>query len=202
MNFSFALFALPGLLFCGCGDKSPSPRADSVKPAATDSQVVSQQFFPVADFIRNEIDYVDSLPVGIKKYTTAGSVTDSAYIPLGEFHRLAKEFQADELKDPVFKKSFRETSFIDRVTNNATFFYSSTDTGHQVKRVDVVTSKGDIYDEVRSIYIEKSYYNGDSSITKRLIWKPKRNFQIITLSSGNSGEPKTNLIKVEWDNRD
>jgi hypothetical protein len=71
-----------------------------------------------------------------------------------------------------------------------------------VSRVDVVTAKGDIYDEVKSIYIEKNYRQQDSFLTKKLFWKPKRNFQIITMTSKDAGKTKNQLIKVVWDNRE
>ena len=32
-------------------------------------------YFPVYDFLRNEVEYVDSLPMGIMKYTITGTET-------------------------------------------------------------------------------------------------------------------------------
>ncbi len=97
---------------------------------------------------------------------------------------------------------FKETSFLDKSSGNATFFYSPTNNTLDIKRIDVVTAKGDVYDQVKSIYIEKNIQKGDSVIIKKLYWKPKRNFQVITHLSKGQQDPKTELIKVVWDNRE
>lgn len=202
MNYPFLVIAGLAFITLSCSDKKPAATTEKpINPAAGDS-AAPQPFFPIADFIKGEIDYVDSLPVGIRKYTTRGNITDSGYIQLDEFHRLAREFQSPELSGPQFENHFKETSFYDKSANTATFLYTSTDTANTVQRVDVVTAKGDIYDEVRSIYLEKNSSDGKRSTTKKMYWKPKRNFQIITLTNTNAKKPENELIKVVWDNRE
>jgi hypothetical protein len=202
MNYRFLVIAGLALITISCNDKQPAATTETPDSTATQDSAKPQPFFPLADFIRGEISYVDSLPVGIKKFTTHGGKTDSTYIQLNEFHRLAGEFQSPELSNPAFERKFKETSFFDQSTNTATFLYTSTDTSTTVKRADVVTAKGDIYDEVRSIYIEKNSTDGKYNVTKKMYWKPKRNFQIITLTAAGSGKPENELIKVVWDNRE
>lgn len=192
-----------GVIICilGCGEKNKPAETVPDSTSVEDTARMASPYFPVYDFLSNEIEYVDSLPVGIMKYRKAGVIQDSGYIKLDEFHRLADEFLVQDINDSAFKKGFKETSFVDRSNGNATFFYRAEDTTLEVKRVDVVTARGDIYDEVKSIYIEKALQSGDSFIVKKLYWKPKRNFQIITVNS--SGESKKNeLVKVVWDNRE
>ena len=180
-----------------CGDKNRSaesvPDSTTTKDDTTDK--VESQYFPVYDYLSNEIEYVDSTPVGIMKYTTIGKMKDSGYIKLEEFHNLVSEFQAPDINGALFKEKFNETSFVDKSSGNATFFYKARDTGTRIKRVDVVTSRGEIYDEVKSLYIEM---DADSSVVKKLYWKPKRNFQIMTVRPSGKDE----ITKVVWDNRE
>jgi hypothetical protein len=203
MNYPFLVIAAIAIFTLSCNEKNPPPKPETaVTDSVPETAKVPQQYFPVADFLRNEIDYVDSLPIGIMKYRTRNSKTDSGYIKLDEFHRLAGQFLSTELMEPAFAKEFKETSFFDRSNNNATFFYSSDNDSLPVKRVDVVTTKGDVYDDVKSIYIEKLFHRNDSLTILKLIWKPKRNFQIIRITSTGSEDPKNELIKVVWDNRE
>ena len=183
-----------------CGEKNRSADAvrDSTSVTTDTTAKAESPYFPVYDFLSNEIEYVDSTPVGIMKYRTIGKVKDSGYIQLEEFHRLTSEFQVPDINDSLFSKKFEETSFVDKSNGHATFFYKSKDAGTQIKRVDVVTARGDIYDEVKSLYIEKDIQQGDSSVVKKLYWKPKHNFQVITVRSPGKDE----LIKVVWDNRE
>jgi hypothetical protein len=201
MNRSFLLSATIALILCSCGDRNRSAESipDSTAAAKADTSAkVESPYFPVYDFLSNEIEYVDSTPVGIMKYTTVGKVKDSGYIPLEEFHKLVSEFQTPEINDSSLKKKFNETSFLDKSNGNATFFYKPRDTSTLIKRIDVVTARGEVYDEVKSLYIEKDIRNSDSETVKKLIWKPKRNFQIITIKPSGKNE----LIKVVWDNRE
>lgn len=189
------------LFLWACGNKTESAsREQGATTTAKDSSKTESDYFPVYDFLRNEVEYVDSLPVGIKKFTSSGSKRDSGYIKLEEFHTLAGEFLVPELYDSAFKKLFKESSFLDRSSNNATFFYKTDDESSPVKRIDVVTQKGNVYDEVRSIYIEKHSDTGDSSLVKRMYWRPKRNFQITTVTSVGKGKPRDEQIIVVWDN--
>jgi len=188
--------AMIALILWSCGERNRSAESisDTTTTAVDSSKKVESPYFPVYDFLSNEIEYVDSTPVGIMKYTTVGKVKDSGYIQLEEFHKLTSEFQLPEINDSMLKKNFSETSFVDKSNDNATFYYKSKDTATKIKRIDVVTTKGVLYDELKSLYIEKS----DSSVVKKLIWKPKRNFQIITVDPSGKNE----LIKVVWDNRE
>lgn len=192
--------AVMALVITACGNKTePSTQDSDTTTTAKDSIKTESAYFPVYDFLRNEVEYVDSLPIGIKKFTSSGKKQDSGYIQLEEFHTLAGEFLVPELYDSAFKKLFKESSFFDRSANTATFFYKTDDESSTVKRIDVVTQKGNVYDEVRSVYIEKNLLSGDSSFTKKMYWKPKTNFQITTISSAASGKSKSEQVKVVWD---
>jgi hypothetical protein len=197
MNHRF--LAVAALLFLACGDKNPATTETS---PSNDTVSTPQKYFPVMDFLKSQIAAVDSLPVGLMRYRTTSSLSDSGYIQREEFRKLAAEFVPAALNDSTFKKEFKETSFVDQSTGSATFFYSTANSAIDLKRVDVLTEKTDTYDKVKSIYLEKSWSKGDSLITKKLFWKPERSFQVITQVSKTSGDPETELIKVVWDNRE
>ncbi|RYF37668.1 MAG: hypothetical protein EON97_00815 [Chitinophagaceae bacterium] len=200
MNRQFLMTAAMALFLSACGNQTgPSTQEPDTTTTATDSSKTESAYFPVYDFLRNEVEYVDSLPIGIKKFTMSGKKLDSGYIQLEEFHTLAGEFLVPELYDSAFKKLFKESSFFDRSANTSTFFYKSDDESSTVKRIDVVTQKGNVYDEVKSLYIEKNLVSGDSSFIKKMYWKPKMNFQITTISSAASGKSKNEQVKVVWD---
>jgi hypothetical protein len=190
-----------------CGSKNQQQEASKVQDttASVRDTAASEPspYFPVYGYLKSDIQYVDSLPVGIMKYkVAAGKMIDSSYIKLEEFHKLADDFLTSELIDPAFSKTYKESSFFDRSSNTSTFLYKTNDTSAIVKRIDVVTGKGDVYDEVKSIYIEKIETKDNLELVKKLYWKPKRNFQIITVYPESNGKQKSEIIKVVWDNRE
>ena len=183
------------VLLAGCdGDEDPG----SPTKIADSSEVVKVHF-PVLDFIKSEIRFVDSLPVGIMKYTIQNGIIDSSYIPQEEFHRLAQQFVLPALHKETFEKEFSETSFFDNTTQFASMVYSTNNKSLDVQRVDVLAKPEDVvYNKVQSIYIEKHSQNNDSSITEKLYWKAGQNFQITTETQTPTAETITRQIKVVW----
>jgi hypothetical protein len=157
------------------------------------------EYFPVIDYIKSEIRYVDSLPVGIKKYTTINRKTDLTYIKPEEFHRLAGEFLPEELNKEAFQKQFTETSFLDRATQTSTFMYNTKNATLELQRVDVLSSPGEVYDKIKSIYMEKVKRNGDTTIVKKLYWQSGKSFQVNIATTVDATNPKMKLVKVVWD---
>ncbi|MDP4148521.1 MAG: hypothetical protein Q8927_01620 [Bacteroidota bacterium] len=190
------------LLAASCRNKNPSaadagaPSVGTASPDVTDS--VQKSYFPVADYLRNEIRTVDSTPIAILKYTTRNNRTDSAFISAPVFDLLAQEFLAPELDSPAFEKRFSETSFADRTTNSVTFTYSSLKNEQPVQRVDILLDP-EANNRLKSIYMEKSFSAGDTLVTKKMLWKAGRNFLIITTQQLPGQAALVRQLKVVWD---
>jgi hypothetical protein len=197
MKFKF-LFLPLCLFFQFCNDPGPAQATQT----APDTASAAKNYFPVIDFIRSEIKYVDSLPVGIMKYVSLNGQKDSGYIKLDEFHQLAEEFLPRELNDSNFIDNYEESSFYDRSTKTSTFLYTAKDKSMPVQRVDVLSKPDQVYDKVTSIYIQKNISSDDSFVIKKLYWKPGRHFQISSEKRLEGSAPLETQIKVVWDNRE
>src|SRR5215211_397270 len=145
MNNLLRVFAFLLCMGCNNGD------TQSVTAGNTDSTQKEKAYFPVLDYLQSEIKYVDSLPVGIVKYTIEKNTTDSTYIKLPEFHQLAQEFLSPLLKKETFEKEFTETSFFDNTTQYSNLLYSTANNKLSLKRVDVVVKPENVvYNKVKS----------------------------------------------------
>lgn len=194
MNILLKVFTL--VLLVGCNNADP---LTAKKTQTADSAQKAKAYFPVLDFIKSEIRYVDSLPVGIMKYTVENGVTDSTYIKAEEFHQLAQEFVMPELNKETFEKEFSETSFFDNTTQYSSFLYSTSNKDLAVQRIDVLAKPEDVvYNKVKSIYMEKHYEKVDSSITQKMYWKAAQSFQITTEIRTIKPEIISRQIKVVW----
>jgi len=194
-----SLIGLVLLLAIGCNNPSiqPSPELN------TDSTQIVKAYFPVLDFIKSEIKYVDSLPVGILKYTSENGITDSVYIKLEEFHQLAQEFLPVALNKETFEKEFSETSLFDNTTQYSSFLYTTVNKNLLVNRIDVLVKPEDVvYNKVKSIYMEKVIEKPDTSFIKKLYWKAGHNFQINTEIRTVSPEAVNRQVKVVWNSWD
>jgi hypothetical protein len=181
-------------LFQACHEKS----ANQEPPAKEEKK----NFFPVADYLRSEISYVDSLPLGIMKYDIEPGKRDSGYIKTNEFDNLAKEFLPEELTDSLFSKDFTETSFLDQTTQSITFTYAPINGSNSLRRVDVLASPNPGFEKVKSIYLEKTINKKDTTVVKKMFWKAKRSFQVITITQAGNQPAISSQLKVVWDDRD
>jgi hypothetical protein len=187
--FVFIFFAVA--LSVGCKNDAKKTQAQK--------QSANKNFFPVADYIASEIHYVDSLPLGIVKYSIHDSRTDSAYIQAAEFDQLAKDFTCAELRPATFEHEFSETSFIDETTESTTFTYSTKNDKLELYRVDVLATAGEGSNKVSSIYLEKAIHSADTVITKKLLWRTKKSFQIVTSKRFGSNGYEIEQLRVVWD---
>ena len=189
--FAFILLAGATASFVACGH-STQPDASAGKDS------VSNPYFPVADYLESEILYVDSTPTALWKYVTHKGRTDSSFIGVPEFNSLAIQFLPPEIRDSGWENHFAETSFSDKTTRTITFTYSPRDKGQGVQRVDVLTTPGVRAQEVRTIYVEQSRESGDSLILRKMLWRSKIGFQIVTLTRVKGQDPDEQQIKVVW----
>ena len=144
---------------------------------------------------------VDSIPRAMTKYTTRDGKTDSGYIQLSEFNKLALQFLLPEFKDGSFEKNFTETAFMDKSTQSVTFTYSTDNKDLSLQRADVQTTPttGARANQVRSIYLEKSRVSGDSVILQKMYWQAGRNFSVVSLIRVKGQTPIQQQLRVVWD---
>ncbi|MBS1599736.1 MAG: hypothetical protein JST75_16035 [Bacteroidetes bacterium] len=166
----------------------------------TAAKVEKKEFFPIADYIQSEISYVDSLPLKMMKYVTVNGKRDSGFIKLEDFNILAQEFLPPELKDSAkFEKEFSESSFLDQTTQSLTFTYSTKSDTLQLRRVDVLANRTSGFDKVRSLYMEKNITRNDTTIVKKMYWRAKKSFEIVSLIQPLNQPQSTNHLKIVWD---
>ena len=192
-NF-FAFVFVGSLLLSGACGNHTSPAPSSPKADSTGSA-----FLPVADYLRGEISYVDSTPLAIRQYITRNNRFDSAFIRQGDFNRLAAEFLAPELDPDSFPKNYKESSFMDKTTGYLSFTYSTQNKALSLQRVDVLVAPGAATDNIKSIYLERIFPAGDTTVTKKLFWQTGTSFQIFTSKQFSGGAPLEDQLKVVWE---
>src|SRR5687768_13703775 len=114
------LLAFSFMFLMGCHETENQ----SIPTKTSDSTEEVKAYFPVQDYIKSEIRQVDSMPVGIMKYTIQNGSVDSGYIKPDEFRQLAQQFLSPVLEKGSFEKGFSENSFFDNTTQYSSFTYS------------------------------------------------------------------------------
>ncbi len=195
MQFSYRAIYLSGLtlllLQVGCKDKTSTTDQESTERTA---------HFPVADYIRSELKEIDSLQLPVTLYKSGAEGTDTALLSTAECTNLAAPFMEPDLADPEVAGFFTESSFADQSIPSITFNYTSKEETMALKRVDVVLKPDpSVSDKVRTIYLEKSFMNGDTLVQEKLFWNDGHYYQIMRTKTTGTGEPLLSQVKVVWD---
>ena len=182
----------------GSGDSQGAGADSSPANPTTPKDTVARNYFPVADYLRGEIRIIDSTPAALIRYTTQNNRTDSSFINAATFNRLAEAFLGPGLDSTAFASHFKESSFADATNNSVTFNYTSLQPDQALKRVDVVLDHEN-NDRIKSIYMEQSDPQGDTLVSRKLLWNAGRNFLIITTRQVKTQKPAISQLKVVWD---
>ena len=197
MKHFASIVALTTLLLFACKNEIKEKVTES--PAIPDEE--KKNYFPVQDYIKGEIAYVDSFPMKMMKFSNRNGHKDSSLIKLAEFDRLSAEFLDPQLEKSNLEKDFSESSFLDQTSQSLTFTYSRKKSQDGIRRIDVLAAQDPAHDKVKSVYIEKVNTSGDSTILKKMFWQSKKNFQILTVTQIGQQPDIINQSKVVWDNR-
>ena len=152
-------------------------------------------FFPIAGNISAELKELDTLPVGINKYTTSGTVTDTSVASKEELRGIASTLTEPDISDPSIKKYYTETVFYDKSSDFLTMSYTTTSSKPVVRKIEVLINHET--DKLRSIYVEKVENKNDTIINNRLVWTPGKSLQVITISTLD-GKENVKTVKYAW----
>src|SRR6478736_3822987 len=158
------------------------------------------EFYPVGSFINAEVLKLDTIPLAVLKKTTINGKTDSAYISKSEFKEDAKAFLEPDITDPKLKKLYTETVFMDATLNMITLTYSPGENEAEVRKLDVLLDPDN--NTLRRIYMEKQKKNGDSVVTRKMMWNAGHSCQVISLTKIGSQPELVKLEKWVWDDRE
>jgi hypothetical protein len=158
-----------------------------------------KDFLPVTDFLKGEINHIDSVPYSFTNYITSGEKTDTAYINKTAFHAMLDEFLEVNICAKEYIDYYDETSLIDTSTRLASFTYLANSPKMKLYRIDAYVDPET--NKFKKLYFIRNYQKGDTAVSKQLLWQSSGNFILITSNTIND----TEIIKQEkvvWDDRE
>lgn len=157
-------------------------------------------FYPVTNFLKNQISNVDSTPYFIYWISIRNHKRDSTVVSKMLFDSLAAPFIAYNIADTALKKFYTEAVFDDQTTRSYTFSYRTTDSNMVVQGIDILLNRET--QQVKRIFMNTFQNFGDSSVTLKMGWKPDRNFYINRITQYPDGKEEIVQNRVVWDDRD
>lgn len=200
MNRLLLLLILTTSLF-SCRNKAEEPKQEATPASAdtTSKTDSAESYLPVKALLQAEVRNVESYAAGILRKATIKGRKDSAFIQLSQFQRVAEQFMLKELDSAFFRDHFEETSFMDETTKMLNFIYTAKDSVLPLQKAVVYVQPSETANTMDRLYFETVYNQGDTLIEKKLTWKMRKYFYILTVKQPKSGNVITNMEKLIWD---
>jgi hypothetical protein len=176
---------------CGSGSNNAKQRKQSIGDTAN--------YYPVADFFRQQIEYVDLRDFPIYQLRTIDGKKDSFVLSKDAFISMAKAFIQKGLTEPGRKAAYQETVFEDLSTDSYTLNYTSTDPSLEVHSIDVLLSPETRI--VKRVFIKGIYHRGDTTIDEQLSWKADKSFQLIRNKQTTNGYHSVETNYINWNDQ-
>ena len=162
------------------------------KPATNNTTTDSSKFYPLADFIQEQMAYVDLRNFEIYQKHQTATKTDSSIISKEQFKQLAAAFLPLDISTPDKKQSYTETLFHDLSTSSYTLNYKTSQATDLVKNMDILLDEQTKM--VKRVFIVSELQKADSNIMEHHSWTANKQFQItrtLETASGRSNETTT-----------
>jgi len=193
MKIFIAIFYLI-LLQLNCTPKKSEKINDIVNEASA-----KQTFFPVTDYIKGQLNEIDSLPITPLKIITYNGKQDSAWLKKEAIRIFAQPFLHPEIDTANFKKLFTQKSFLDQTIDAFTFSYDPADKlpdSLKLKRWDVYVDPKK--NTIKRIYIVQQNIANGNLQTIQLTWKSNQWCKITTITEGKSKQPDIKEEMIKW----
>ncbi|MEO8171493.1 MAG: hypothetical protein ABI581_00365 [Sediminibacterium sp.] len=190
-SFASLLF-LCILIFSSCNNEPPKIQA-VIKIEDT------AKFYPIRDFLREQIQYVDLRNFPIYRVTVKDGKKDSVSVSKDQFIQLAGIFLNGEASFSKEKNFFKESVFNDQSTGSNTLNYQSNNNKTAVQSIDVLLDEQTSI--VKRIFIRSEYAKGDTTIKEQCNWKANKSFQVNRTFTTKGGYISEERNYVNWNDK-
>lgn len=180
---------LCGLMFSNCQNSGNKKEA---------KEAVAEAYYPIGNYIRSQLLYIDSMPLAVIKYTTIEKNTDTSIADKKDFEAIANNFISPDIGDPeLIRSQYQETSFLDASLGTITLTYLANNQEAAIKKADVLLNAENT--RVKTVYIEKEFSNTDSSVIQKMLWGSNSYCQITSIIQKKGQPEKIVIEKYVWD---
>lgn len=194
MRYRFAVIFCFFLPVIACHTNQPANKPDNILPIAD-----TARFYPLSDFFKEQIRYVDLHDFPIYRITVTNGRKDSSAITKDIFSAIAAGFLRRDISEPDQKILYKESVFEDLSTASVTFNYSTAAPGALVQNIDILLNEQTKM--VKRVFIRSSYKLGDTTVQEQYNWKANKSFQISQTMSTANGYQSTVFNFVNWNDR-
>lgn len=189
------------LLLAACGDEEAATTAveeGAYVPLPDDLSAPNEPFYPLIPYLKGQIAYVDTTPLGIEKVEKLnGQTIDSGYISKAAFKRLVSPWAQDNPEAPDLKPYYRERSFFDQSIQRLTFSIEDTTQQQRLRQADIHLNPEN--NRVSMVVLRRAWAAGDSTVQQYILWEHNMNCQVSEQIEKVNGLGYSRVTRLVWD---
>lgn len=188
-------FFLYGLIFFLASCNS-NERTGLVEKQSEDATSI----FPVTDFLKGQLNEIESMPVTPLKTVTINGNTDSAWVTRESVRPFVAPFLTPVIDSASMSSYFSAKSFLDQTINAFTLTYDA----NKNLPGNIKLRHWDVYidpqrNNVQRIYLVKEKGENGVNVITQLTWKTNKWCSIRTILQKPGSDPEVKEEKIIWD---
>lgn len=160
-----------------------------------------ENFVSLVSFINGQVKDVDTSVYTILKIDFVDSTApDTSFVPREEFRTLARDFlELPDVASKKYRNNYREeTRYEDQLGRVIITYLPEKAENAVIQRQEMLIAPDDQGGKVKTIIVDYLLNQGDSAVTKRMLWQVDQSFQVTTISQ-KTGQPENiRTTKVTW----
>ncbi len=157
----------------------------------------TSSYYPVTDFFKQQLEYVDLRNFSFQYFHTLDGKKDSARITKEQFMHWGGLFIEQAIQFQHHLHHFRESVFEDLSTKSYTLNYTPVDTLNSgIQNMDVLLD--DITRTAKRVFIKTTRVANDTLVTEQYNWKAFSGFQLTRFISAGTRYSSSEIISVNW----
>ena len=176
------------LFLTGCGPDKQKKTADTVTADTA-------KFYPVDNFIQEQIKYVDLRDFTIQKIHSVNKDSVKSVLTKNQFIIEAADVLALASSWNKNRHLYRESVFQDLSTASYTINYTATDPQIPLQRIDILLNEQT--NIIKRLFIRQEFELNDTLVTRMYSWMADHGFSINT-SKTATGFSNTETTAINW----
>ena len=160
----------------------------------------TEPYFPIKSYIQSQIAHVDTSVYGIRRIETQNNRSDTTFIRREDFKEQAKDFlEIPDITKKKWKNDYKEEKTFDEGLQLATISYWPKEEDAEIRRQEVIIKPNAAEgDQVQTIYIERLFEEGSSTIQQKMLWEVNKWFRIVTITQKPNQPEQIRTLQVIW----
>ncbi len=166
------------------------------KPASYKLQADTTKYYPIEQFIREQIQYVDLRNFTIYQVTQKDNKTDSVILSKDAFIDWANKVLAMGLYAETMAGHYKESVFNDQTTGSITLHYAKVEASSGIQYVDVLLDASGT--QVKRLFLKALTVQNDTTITEQLSWKANKSAVLSNSATTTNGYQNNSTQLITW----